>query len=57
MTENEMKTIDVSKVESQRLLKMKWIFDYWKRTKNSSKLEQFSDTIELVEKELKRRYL
>ena len=57
MTEHEMKMIDVSKVESQRLLKMKWIFDYWKRTENHSKLEQFSDTIESVEKELKRRHL
>ena len=57
MTEHEMKTIDVSKVDSKRLLRMKWIFDYWKRTKNHSKLEQFSDTIELVEQELKRRHL
>ena len=57
MTEHEMKTIDVSQIESKRLLRMKWIFDYWKRTKNHSKLEQFSDTIELVEKELKRRHL
>ena len=57
MTEQEMKTIDVSKVDSKRLLRMKWIFDYWKRTKNHSKLEQFSDTIESVEKELKRRHL
>ena len=57
MTEQEIKTIDVSQIESKRLLRMKWIFDYWKRTKNHSKLEQFSDTIELVEKELKRRHL
>ena len=57
MTEHEMETIDVSQIESKRLLRMKWIFDYWKRTKNHSKLEQFSDTIELVEKELKRRHL
>ena len=57
MTEHEMETIDVSQIESKRLLRMKWIFDYWKRTKNDSKLEQFSDTIELVEKELKRRHL
>lgn len=57
MTEQEMKTIDVDQIESKRLLRMKWIFDYWKRTKNHSKLEQFSDTIELVEKELKRRHL
>ena len=57
MTEHEMETIDVSQIESKRLLRMKWIFDYWKRTENHSKLEQFSDTIELVEKELKRRHL
>ena len=57
MTEHDMETIDVSQIESKRLLRMKWIFDYWKRTKNDSKLEQFSDTIELVEKELKRRHL
>lgn len=57
MTEHEMKTIDVSKVDSKRLLRMKWVFDYWKRTKNHSKLEQFSDTIESVEQELKRRHL
>lgn len=57
MTEHEMKTIDVSKVESQRLLKMKWIFGYWQRTNNVCKLNQFSDTIESVEKELERRHL
>jgi len=57
MTEHEMKTIDVNRVESQRLLKMKWIFDYWQRTNNVCKLNQFSDTIESVEKELERRHL